>query len=167
MLLDGNAVLNNNNIIVSDASEFVSGSQTITKDGTYDVTNYAEVDVNVGGGSANLQSSKSYTVAASGSQTISPDSGYDGMEEVALSVPAGTAGTPTASKGTVSNYSVTVTPSVTNTAGYISGGIVNGTSVTVTASELISFSTIRTGSETPSSSLGVDGDIYIQTSGGS
>lgn len=49
-----------------------------------------------GGSSANLQSSKSYIVAASGSQTISSDSGYDAIEEVALSVPAGTAGTPTA-----------------------------------------------------------------------
>lgn len=51
MLLNGNAVLNNNNILVSDASEFVSGSQTITEDGTYDVTNLASVTVTTSGSS--------------------------------------------------------------------------------------------------------------------
>lgn len=50
----------------------------------------------------------------------------------------GTEGTPTATKGTVSNHSVTVTPSVTNTEGYISGSTKTGTAVTVSASELVS-----------------------------
>lgn len=94
--------------------------------------------------------------------TYAAGSGVDGYSPVV--VPAGTEGTPTASKGNVSNNSVQVTPSVTNSAGFIAGGTKNGTPVTVTASELISFSTIRTGSGAPSSSLGVDGDIYIQTS---
>lgn len=49
-----------------------------------------------------------------------------------------TAGTPTATKGSVSNHAVTVTPSVTNTAGYIAGGTINGTAVSVAASELVS-----------------------------
>lgn len=55
-------------------------------------------------------------------------------------MPSGTAGTPTATKGTVSNHAVTVTPSVTNTTGYITGGTRTGTGVTVTASELVSGS---------------------------
>ena len=50
----------------------------------------------------------------------------------------GTEGTPTATKGTVSNHSISVTPSVTNSAGYISGGTKTGTAVSVTASELAS-----------------------------
>jgi len=50
----------------------------------------------------------------------------------------GTAGTPTATKGTVSNHQVSVTPSVTNTTGYITGSTKTGTAVTVTASELAS-----------------------------
>lgn len=54
------------------------------------------------------------------------------------SVASGTAGTPTATKGTVSNHSVSVTPSVTNTTGYITGSTKTGTAVTVTASELAS-----------------------------
>jgi hypothetical protein len=53
-------------------------------------------------------------------------------------VPNGTAGTPTATKGAVSNHSIAVTPSVTNSTGYISGGTKTGTAVTVSASELVS-----------------------------
>lgn len=54
------------------------------------------------------------------------------------SVASGTAGTPTATKGTVSNHSVSVTPSVTNTTGYITGSTKTRTAVTVSASELVS-----------------------------
>ena len=50
----------------------------------------------------------------------------------------GTAGTPTATKGTVSNNSISVTPSVTNTTGYITGSTKTGTAVSVSASELVS-----------------------------
>jgi len=53
-------------------------------------------------------------------------------------MPSGTAGTPTATKGTVSNHSISVTPSVTNTTGYITGSTKTGTAVTVSASELVS-----------------------------
>jgi hypothetical protein len=53
-------------------------------------------------------------------------------------MPSGTAGTPTASKGIVSNHSISVTPSVTNATGYITGGTKTGTAVTVSASELVS-----------------------------
>jgi hypothetical protein len=53
-------------------------------------------------------------------------------------VAQGTAGTPTATKGSVSNHSINVTPSVTNTEGWISGGTKTGTAVSVSASELVS-----------------------------
>ena len=65
--------------------------------------------------------------------------GANYMMEGAVTVaamPTGTAGTPTATKGAVSNHSVTVTPSVTNTTGYITGSTKTGTAVTVTAAEL-------------------------------
>lgn len=70
------------------------------------------------------------TAVAAGKYTL-------GAVKVAA-MPSGTAGTPTATKGTVSNHSVSVTPSVTNSAGYISSGTLTGTAVTVSASELVS-----------------------------
>lgn len=73
------------------------------------------------------------------SQTITADNGYDGLSSVQINaMPNGTAGTPVATKGTVSNNSITVTPSVTNTTGYITGSTKTGTAVTVSASELVS-----------------------------
>ena len=130
--------------VTVSASELVSGTLSITSSGTKDVTNYASASV------------------ASGSATAS------------------------ATKGTVTNHSITVTPSVTRTAGYVAAGSANGTAVTVSASELVSGSqtitdngttdvtnlasvtvavpyvSYYTGSSAPSSSLGNNGDIYIQ-----
>ena len=71
------------------------------------------------------------------------------------SVASGTAGTPTASKGAVSNNSVTVTPSVENTTGYITGGTKTGAGVTVSASELVSGNKALTPSETAQSGIDV------------
>lgn len=84
--------------------------------------------------SVNTRSSSDLT--ASGA-TVTAPAGYYGSS-ASKSVASGTEGTPTATKGTVSNHSVSVTPSVTNTAGYISGGTKTGTAVSVTASELAS-----------------------------
>lgn len=124
-------------------------------------------------------------LSASGA-TVTVPAGYY-SSQATTSVSSGTAGTPTASKGTVNNHSISVTPSVTNTTGYITGSTKTGTAVTVTASELVSGSqtitsnstvdvtnlasvtvaipivTYYTGSSAPSSSLGSNGDIYLQT----
>ena len=75
------------------------------------------------------------TVASSNLLSPNTAHGADG-QGVSGSVGSGTEGTPTATKGAVSNHSINVTPSVTNTAGVISGGTHTGTAVTVTASEL-------------------------------
>lgn len=145
-----------------------------------------------GGGTPTLQTkNKTYTPTTSQqTESVTADSGYDGLQAVNVTVnamPSGTAGTPTASKGTVSNHSVSVTPSVTNTTGYISGGTKTGTAVSVSASELVSgsetktangtydvtnlaslvvnipFVTYYTGTSTPAASLGSNGDIYLKT----
>lgn len=75
------------------------------------------------------------------------------------------AGTPTATKGTVSNHAISVTPSVTNTTGYISGGTKTGTAVSVSASELVS------GSETKTANGTYDvtnlAELVVNVSGGS
>lgn len=89
-----------------------------------------------------------YNAVPSGT-TITPTTsaqtigGNNYMMEGAVTVsamPSGTAGTPTASKGAVNNHSIAVTPSVTNTTGYITGSTKTGTAVTVSASELVSGS---------------------------
>ena len=67
--------------------------------------------------------------------TVTAPAGYYANSS-SKSVASGTAGTPTATKGEVSNGSVTVTPSVTNTTGYITGSTKTGTAVTVSVSEL-------------------------------
>lgn len=114
------------------------GTKSISANGTgIDIAEYASVDVAVPSSTPTLQS-KTATPTTS-QQTITADSGYDGLSQVTVSaMPSGTAGTPSATKGTVSNHSVSVTPSVTNTAGYIAGGTIAGTAVNVSASELVS-----------------------------
>lgn len=69
--------------------------------------------------------------------TVTAPAGYY-ASAASKNVTSGTAGTPTATKGTVSNHAVSVTPSVTNTAGYITGGTKTGTAVSVAASDLVS-----------------------------
>ena len=84
--------------------------------------------------SVNTRSSSDLT--ASGA-TVTAPSGYYGSNAT-KTISSGTEGTPTATKGTVSNHAISVTPSVTNTAGYISGGTKTGTAVSVSASEVTS-----------------------------
>ena len=69
--------------------------------------------------------------------TVTAPAGYY-ASDASKSVASGTAGTPSAFKEPVSNHAISVTPSVTNTTGYITGGTKTGTAVSVSASELVS-----------------------------
>ena len=125
-------------------------------------------------------------LTASGATVTVPAGYYE--ENASKSVATGTAGTPTATKGSVSNHAISVTPSVTNTTGYITGSTKTGTAVSVSASELVSGTlsitaegtfdvtnyagavvaianavTLYSGSTAPSASLGENGDLYIQS----
>lgn len=126
---------------VSDASHIRNSYVGHLNDGTSAIGSYS-------GGSPSLQA-KTNIAPTTSSQTITADEGYDGLSSVQINaMPSGTAGTPTATKGTVSNHSVSVTPSVTNTTGYITGGTKSGTAVTVSASELVSGSETKTANGT-------------------
>ena len=94
-------------------------------------------------GGATIQSNKNATPSTS-QQVVTPDSGYDALAQVTVAaMPSGTAGTPTATKGAVDDgYGITVTPSVTNSTGYITGGTKTGTGVRVTAREIVSGESI-------------------------
>ena len=162
-------------------------SETVTADSGYDGLDTVSISVGaisntyVGTGITRRSSSD---LTASGA-TVTVPSGYYSAQ-ASKAVASGTAGTPTASKGSVSNHQVSVTPSVTNQTGYITGSTKTGTAVTVSASELVSgtlsisdngtsdcanyasvnvnipFVTYYTGSTDPSSSLGSNGDIYLK-----
>ena len=100
-------------------------------------------------------------------QVIQPDAGYLLSSVTVEAMPEGSAGTPTASKGSVSNHSVQVTPSVQNTAGYISGGTETGTPVTVTAAELVSGSETKTENGTFDVTNLAELVVNVPTGGGS
>ena len=159
-------------------------AQTITPDSGYLLSSVsvAAIESDYVGSGITRRSSTDLTVSGG---TVTVPAGYYSAQ-ASKSVASGTAGTPTATKGAVSNHSLIVTPSVTNTAGYIAGGTINGTGVTVSASELVSGSqtitdngTVNvtnlasvevsipivhyyTGNSAPSASLGADGDIYLE-----
>lgn len=111
---------------------------------TEDVTNYASAEITVNVPTGTARTSSDLTV--SGATVTAPAGLY--ASSASKSVASGTAGTPTATKGTVSNHSVSVTPSVTNTTGYITGSTKTGTAVTVSASELVSGSETKTANGT-------------------
>lgn len=114
-------------------------TESVTADGGYDGLDTVSISVaaipsNYVGSGITQRSSSDLT--ASGATVTVPSGHYSA--QATKTVASGTAGTPTATKGTVSNHSVSVTPSVTNTTGYITGSTKTGTAVTVSASELVS-----------------------------
>lgn len=134
------AVPANTTVTPTESSQTIGGDDYMMEGA---VTVNAISSTYVGSGITRRSSSD---LSASGA-TVTVPSGYYSAQ-ASKAVASGTAGTPTATKGTVSNHSVTVTPSVTNTTGYITGSTKTGTAVTVSASELVSGSETKTANGT-------------------
>lgn len=118
-----------------------TGTHNITQNGTENVAQYEYVDVDVQF-IPNLEDrTVNYTpsVLAQSDTVTQTDPGYDGLGEVTVNIaamPAGTEGTPTVQVSKSSGVA-TITPSVTNSAGYIAAtDPIVGTPVQVTGAEL-------------------------------
>lgn len=121
------------NCQLGDVAELPSGNYYIRHSNDYqgDLWELIETD---GSGGITPSGTKTINISQSGTNEVDVTE-YATAEIV---VPGGTEGTPTATKGTVSNHAITVTPGVTNVGGFISGGTHTGTGVSVSASELVS-----------------------------
>lgn len=100
-------------------------------------TGYVTGGTTTGTLSLPTQGTKTITPSTT-SQTAVAAGRYTTGAVTVAAMPSGSAGTPIATKGTISNNSISIVPSVTNTTGYITGGTKNGTAVQVSASELVS-----------------------------
>lgn len=150
------------------ASELVSGTYSVSRAGSADVTNYKNVSVKSGGTTARVeketvdahtvrftpkatvtrgwQDSKTATgdsidVSAgelvSGTYPVTESGEFDVSAYEKISVPVGVVAA-SATKGIVAGHTVTVTPKASRTAGFINSGETEGLGVNVTASELVS-----------------------------
>ncbi len=146
----------------------VSGSKTVTPTvsaGYVSAGTAGTVSVS-GSNTQQLSTQAAATITPSTtSQTAVAAGKYTTGAVTVAAMPSGTAGTPTATKGTVNNHSVSITPSVTNTTGYITGGTKNGTAVTVNVAELESGTKTITENGTGISVSGYS-SVDVNVSGG-
>ena len=147
----------------------VSGSKSVTPSvsaGYVSSGTAGTVSVS-GSNTSQLTTQAAKTVTPSTSQQTAVAAGrYTTGAVTVAAMPSGTEGTPTATKGSVSNHAVSVTPSVTNSAGYISGGTKSGTAVSVSASELVSGTLSITENGTADVTNYASVDVNVSSGGG-
>ncbi len=134
-----------------------------------------KVSIFAGAGAAKMQE-KTVTPTES-QQAVTPDTGYDGLSQVTVeAVPAGYIGSGV-SKKAAATYTPKSTDQVIAAGQYLSGiqtikgdsnlvgsNILSGKSIFGVSGSVV-VQKYYTGSSTPSSSLGNNGDLYLQTGG--
>ena len=174
-----------------NAGELVSGTYPVTASGEFDVSVYEKVSVPSGvvaasatkgivaghtvtvtpkasrtagfinsGETEGLGVNVSASELVSGTLNVSQSGTQDVTNYESISVPSG-GHSASATKGTVSNHSVSVTPKSTATAGFVSAGTVDGTPVSVSASELVS----GTFSVTENGTFDISNYKYVEVDG--
>lgn len=137
-----NAIASGTSVTPTESAQTIGGANTMMEGA---VTVNAIPSNYVGSGITRQTSLNGFE--EDGSYWVEGLSGYY-PNYVDIEVPSGTTGTPTATKGAVNNHAISVTPSVTNTTGYITGSTKTGTAVSVSASELVSGSQTLTENDT-------------------
>lgn len=158
---------------VSLAGDTVSPSVLRTGYTAHNALGQAIVGTYSGGGGVNLQT-KTATPTES-SQEITPDTGYDGLSKVTVEAvsstyvgsgvtrkAAATITPGTSNQTIVSGTYLTGTQTISGDANLVGSNILSGKSIFGVAGT-VAFQTIYSGSSAPSSSTGVNGDVYIQT----
>lgn len=167
--------------ITISASELVSGTYTVDSSGTKDITNYASISVPSGSTTAPASITGTAATISTGTNTLTLTKSVS----VTPSVTAGYISSGTAGDSSISltasiptKAAATITPSTTNQTiaadTYLTGVQTIAGDTDLVASNIISTANIfgvqgsvvvqnyYTGSSEPSSSLGQNGDIYIQ-----
>lgn len=141
----------------TDAS---SGGATTTKPTTTDP--YVKVSSGIATNTLTITpkvTTAGYGTTTSGQSSATPWTGTVGAaasDAYYVPITKGAVGSPTATKGTPSNNSITITPSVTPTTGWISGGSkITGTAVSVKAEDLVSGNKSLTPSDSAQSNINV------------
>lgn len=175
LTLNGNVVINGNNILTAPESTSLEanknvnlvGGTTIVEPSTgYDAMGQVTANVSLGSLATPTIQASTGIVTASVQTAGYIATGSSTQKTLQLTTKSAQTYTPTTSDQTITaGRWLTGTQTIKGDANLVAGNIKKDVSIFgVTGTYEVSFSTIRTGSSTPASSLGVDGDIYIQTS---
>lgn len=173
----GSTLVNGVNVtienVVSSGGITPAGTIDISSNGTYDVTEYASANVNVPEKEFTTQTKTAMPTESE--QVISPDVDYDGLSSVTIAaIPSNYIGSsvPTKESGTITpgttdqtiaaGQYLTGTQTISGDANLVAENIISGKSIFGVAGGVV-IQTYYTGTDTPDSSLGNDGDLYLKT----